>query len=173
VRPLRLHGAGGAGSLQRHRRGGGFAVGAASGGLRGGARARGGALSAAQSPAVAGRHADAEPLSAARGGRARRGAGHSAGRNRAIARIYRRHRNWHVVTLAAALEWLRAKSFRVYVVRGEALAPTHEVNRAKPVSPTIVALHNRTVENVARQLGLALHEATRDDEQVLLNAAVM
>ena len=97
----------------------------------------------------------------------------SADRNRAIARIYRRHRNWHVVTLAAALEWLRAKSFRVYVVRGEALAPTHEVNRAKPVSPTIVALHNRTVENVARQLGLALHEATRDDEQVLLNAAVM
>src|SRR5207244_9780420 len=94
-------------------------------------------------------------------------------RNRSIDRIYRRHRNWHVITLLAALEWLRAKSFRTYIVRGEALAPTHEVNKAKPVSPTIVALHNRTVETVARELGLALHEATRDDEQVLLNAGVM
>jgi hypothetical protein len=94
-------------------------------------------------------------------------------RNRSIAKIYRRHRNWHIVTLVAALEWLRAKSFRVYIVRGEALAPTHEVNKAKPVSPTIVALHNRTVENVTRELGLPLEPASRDDEQVLLNAMVM
>ena len=94
-------------------------------------------------------------------------------RNRAIAKIYRRYREWHVITLTAALAWLREKAFRVYVVRGEALAPTHEVNRAKPVSPTIVALHNRTVESVAGELGLALHAATRDDEQVLLNASVM
>ena len=94
-------------------------------------------------------------------------------RNRAIAKIFRRHRDWHVVTLTAALRWLREKSFRVYVVRGEALAPTHEVNPAKPVSPTIVALHDRTVERVAGELGLALHEASRDDEQVLLNASVM
>lgn len=94
-------------------------------------------------------------------------------RNRAIAKIYRRHRNWHIFTLIAALQWLRAKSFRVYVVRGEALAPTHEVNPAKPVSPTIVALHNRTVENVTRELGLALAPASRDDEQMLLNAEVM
>jgi len=94
-------------------------------------------------------------------------------RNRAIAKIYRRHRNWHIFTLIAALQWLRAKSFRVYIVRGEALAPTHEVNKAKPVSPTIVALHNRTVENVTRELGLALTPASRDDEQMLLNAEVM
>jgi len=94
-------------------------------------------------------------------------------RNRAISKIYRRHRDWHVITLAAAVQWLRAKSFRIYVVRGEALAPTHELNKAMPLSQTIVALHNRTVENVARTLGLSLHEATRDDEQVLLNAEVM
>jgi hypothetical protein len=94
-------------------------------------------------------------------------------RNRAIARIFRRHRDWHVITLTAALRWLRERSFRVYIVRGEALAPTHEVNRAKPVSPTIAALHDRTVENVARELGLALHGATHDDAQVLLNAEVM
>jgi hypothetical protein len=97
----------------------------------------------------------------------------SADRNRAIAKLYRRHRDWHVATLTAALQWLRAKSFRVYVLRGEALAPTHEVNRAKPLSPTIVALHNRTVDNAARALGVSLRDVTRDDEQVLLNANVM
>ena len=94
-------------------------------------------------------------------------------RNRAIAKVYRRHRNWHIVTLVAALDWLRAKSFRVFVVRGEALAATHEVNPAKPVSPAIVALHNRTVERVTGALGLDLQPVSRDDELVLLNSPVM
>ena len=94
-------------------------------------------------------------------------------RNRDIARIYRRHRNWHIVTLVAALQWLRSHSMKVYAVRGEALAATHEVNPEKPVSDTIVALHNRTVEHVTRGLGLTLTPATRDDELVLLNASVM
>ena len=94
-------------------------------------------------------------------------------RNRAIAKLYRRHRNWHIITLVAALDWLRAKSFRIFVVRGEALAATHEVNPAKPVSPAIVALHNRTVERVTAALGLDLHPATRDEEQILLNSSVM
>ena len=31
-------------------------------------------------------------------------------RNRAIAKVYRRHRNWHLVTLASALEWLAAQN---------------------------------------------------------------
>jgi len=94
-------------------------------------------------------------------------------RNRAIAKIYRRHRNWHIITLVAALQWMRSKSFRVFIVRGEALAPTHEVNKAKPVPPAIVALHNRTVASVAEGLGLALEPVSRDDEQVLLNSTVM
>ena len=97
----------------------------------------------------------------------------SGERNREIARVYRRHRNWHIVTLVAALQWLRNHAVKVYVVRGEALAATHEVNPEKPVSDTIVALHNRTVEHVTRGLGLALTPATRDDEVVLLNASVM
>lgn len=97
----------------------------------------------------------------------------SAGRNRDIARIYRRHRNWHIVTLVAALQWLRNHGVKVYVVRGEALAATHEVNPEKPVSDTIVSLHNRTVEHVTRGLGLPLAPATRDDDLVLLNASVM
>jgi hypothetical protein len=94
-------------------------------------------------------------------------------RNRDIAKLYRRHRNWHLVTLASAIGWLREKSFRTYVVRGEALPATHEVNAAKPVAPAIIALHDRTVRAVAAGLDLALHAAARDDEQLLLNSEVM
>jgi len=97
----------------------------------------------------------------------------SGERNRGIARVYRRHRNWHIVTLVAALQWLRNHGLKVYAVRGEALAATHEVNPEKPVSETIVTLHNRTVEHVTRGLGLPLTPATRDDELVLLNASAM
>jgi hypothetical protein len=94
-------------------------------------------------------------------------------RNREIVKIYRRHRNWHVVTLLAAIEWLRAKSFRVFILRGEALPATHEVNAAKPVTPAIIALHNRTVESVARSLDLTLTPATPDDGQLLAASTVM
>jgi hypothetical protein len=94
-------------------------------------------------------------------------------RNRAIAKVYRRHRNWHIITLVAAIDWLRSKGFRTYILRGEALAATHEVNRAKPVSAGIVALHNRTVENVTKGLELSLVPTTRDDELLLLDSTVM
>ncbi len=94
-------------------------------------------------------------------------------RNRNIAKIYRRHRNWHIITLVAALEWLRSRHFRVYILRGEALASTHEVNPAKPVSDAILKLHNRTVANVTAGLNMALTPASRDDEQLLLDSGVM
>jgi hypothetical protein len=97
----------------------------------------------------------------------------TADRNSEIARVYRRHRNWHVITLLAAIEWLRAKSFRVFIIRGEALPATHEVNTAKPVTPSIIALHNRTVSTVTRALDLDLFPATHDDEQLLINSTVM
>ncbi len=97
----------------------------------------------------------------------------SGDRNRAIARLYRRHRNWHVVTLVSALQWLRAKSFRVFIIKGEALAAAHEVNSGKPVSTTIVELHNRTVVKVLGGLEMELASATGDDEQVLVNSTVM
>ncbi len=97
----------------------------------------------------------------------------SGERNRAIAKIYRRHRNWHIITLVAALEWLRARKFRIYILRGEALAATHEVNPAKPVSDAIVKLHNRTVENVVSGLDLRLVPTTGDDEQLLLDNMLM
>lgn len=97
----------------------------------------------------------------------------SAERNRDIRNFHRRHRNWHLLTLAAALEWLRGQNCETFVLRGEALAPTHEVNPEKPVSETIVAHHNRTVEEVARTLGLTLTDATDSDGLTLLDSAVM
>ncbi len=97
----------------------------------------------------------------------------SADRNRAIAKVYRRHRDWHLLTLAAALEWLRGQNCAIYILRGEALAATHEVNPGKPVSQTIVTLHNRTVEQVAHTAGLELVDTNDDDGLLLLDSVVM
>ena len=94
-------------------------------------------------------------------------------RNRAIAKIYRRHRSWHLVTLAAALEWLRGQKAAVFILRGDALATTHEVNPAKPVSDMIVALHDRTVADVTRSLGITLTDPDDEDERTLLQSCVM
>jgi hypothetical protein len=94
-------------------------------------------------------------------------------RNRAIARMHRRHRNWHLITLTAALEWLVAQNATTYILRGQALAVTHEVNPAKPVSEAIAAFHDRTVEHVVNTLGGKLVEAGDSDELMLLESEVM
>ncbi len=94
-------------------------------------------------------------------------------RNRSISKVYRKHRNWHLVTLAAALEWLRQHDTATYILRGEALAITHEVNPVKPVSPMIARLHNRTVDEVARTLGIALLDPLLEDDNVLRESMVM
>jgi hypothetical protein len=95
------------------------------------------------------------------------------GRNREIAKVYRHHRNWHVVTLAAAIQWLRVQRATIYVLRGDILRLTHEVNPTKPLSAKIVGLHDRTVRAVAAALGVELLEATGEDELVLLDSCVM
>lgn len=95
-------------------------------------------------------------------------------RNRAIARLYRKHRNWHLATLAAALEWLgQQRDCAIYVLRGEALSIAHEVNPAKPVSATIAALHERTVRDVAAAAHRELRETTDDDGLILLDSCVL
>lgn len=94
-------------------------------------------------------------------------------RNREIAKLYRRHRNWHLLTLAAALQWLGQQTCATFILRGEALAATHEVNPEKAVSDTIVALHDRTVNAVTRALGLTLADVTSHDEFLLLESSVM
>jgi len=90
-------------------------------------------------------------------------------RNRTIVKVYRRHRDWHVTTLTMALNWLRAQSTETFILRGSALAVTHEMNPAKPMSDTIAALHDRTVEAT----GVALVDPTDQDELVLLDSEVM
>lgn len=94
-------------------------------------------------------------------------------RNREISKIYRRHRNWHLVTLACALNWARERKCATYILRGEALAATHEVNPAKTISEMIAQLHNRTLDQVTAALALTLAPATPDDTQMLLTAEVM
>jgi hypothetical protein len=94
-------------------------------------------------------------------------------RNRSIAKLYRRHRNWHLLTLVAALEWLSARGCAIYVLRGVGLAPTHEVNPEKPVSGSIVLHHDRTVARVAEAMGLSLEPVTDLDEVAILDSGVM
>ena len=97
----------------------------------------------------------------------------SGDRNRAISKVYRKHRNWHIVTLIAALRWLVDRNCRIFILRGSALATTHEVNPGNPMSETIVAHHDRTVEEVTRALEYSLSEISPDDEQLLLGSSVM
>lgn len=97
----------------------------------------------------------------------------SGDRNRAISKIYRKHRNWHLITLAAAFEWLRQHNTQTYILKGEALAITHEVNPDKPVSPMIASLHDRTVDEVTRILGIELAEPTVEDDAILRESMVM
>ncbi len=94
-------------------------------------------------------------------------------RNRAIAKIHRRHRNWHLVTLASALEWLFAQNAEVFILRGCALAITHEVNPETPISDTILDLHDRTVRRVADAFGVTLADPTDEDERTMLGSRVM
>jgi len=94
-------------------------------------------------------------------------------RNREIAKVYRKHRNWHIITLTAALEWLAHQKCQMFVLRGDALAIAHEVNPQKPVSPTIAAHHDRTVHAVTRALGLTIAVPTDLDELALLDSCVM
>ena len=94
-------------------------------------------------------------------------------RNREIAKLYRKHRNWHLLTLACAFDWLFARGAQTFILRGAALSATHEVNPAKPVSETISELHDRTVARVADVFGATLADPTDDDERTLLQSGVM
>ncbi len=94
-------------------------------------------------------------------------------RNRAAAPILRRHRNWHVASLTAALLWLRDRCTDIWILRGASLAVAHEVNPAEPVSETIAALHDRTVERVFETINLLLVEPGAADAAALLRTGLM
>ena len=94
-------------------------------------------------------------------------------RNRAIAKLYRKHRNWHLVTLLAAIRWFQSQQCAIYILRGSALATTHEVNPEKPVSDDISSFHDRTVQRVAEAAGLTLSEPLIEDDNILRESIVM
>lgn len=91
-------------------------------------------------------------------------------RNRPIAKIWRRNRNWHVATMVAAIHWLRKAGSDIFVLRGCALQATHEVNPREPVTEALVAMHDRTVAAVVGGLGGVLRDPT-PEEDVAVGAA--
>ncbi len=95
----------------------------------------------------------------------------SGNRNRGAARAWRRHRSWPVATAAAALIWLAGHDYRIYVLRGEALRATHEVDPLQPLSDAIAALHDRTFATAAAALGFSLEPPAGEDADVLLGLA--
>lgn len=82
----------------------------------------------------------------------------SAARNREAGAAYRRYRSWPLATAIAALDWLRLRDYRVFVLRGAALRAAHEVDPARPLGPEIERLHEVTLERAAAALGLRLAE---------------
>ena len=94
-------------------------------------------------------------------------------RNRAIAKIWRRNRNWHVATMVAAIHWLQKAGSDIYVLRGCALQATHEVNPREPVTEALVAMHDRTVAAVVGGLGGILRDPTPEEEVAVGAASLM
>lgn len=94
-------------------------------------------------------------------------------RNRKIAKVFRRHRNWHIATLAAAILWLRSAKTATFVLKGDALAATHEVNQREPVTKAVIDLHDRTVARVVKGLGLGLREVTTDEAAGIRDSGLM
>jgi hypothetical protein len=97
----------------------------------------------------------------------------SAERNEELRGIWRRLRNWHVATLAAAVQWAWKDAILIYAVAGRALAATHEVNPEEPLTDTVAAAHDRTIERVVGASGGVIRTATPAEIDSLLEAEVM
>lgn len=91
----------------------------------------------------------------------------NADRNPAARAPFRRHRNWHLAVSIGAFAWLFENRLEVFALRGRSLAATHEVNAAKPVTPEIESMHDRTVEAAAAALGRRLVDVADVPEDLL------
>jgi hypothetical protein len=94
-------------------------------------------------------------------------------RNQAISKLWRRHRNWHVATLTAAILWSLRQDLRLFILRGSALSAAHEVNTAKPVTDDIMRFHDRTVETVVDSIGGELVPLSAEDESFVGRSSLM
>lgn len=97
----------------------------------------------------------------------------SGGRNATIGRVYRRHRNWHVTTMVAAIDWLAQREAVIYVLRGAALRSTHQVNPEAVLSTEIQQLHERTVARVARGMGYELVDPSEAEGRGIADASLL
>lgn len=97
----------------------------------------------------------------------------SEGRNAIIAKQFRRHRNWHVATLTAAIEWLTQRDAAIFILRGAALPATHQVNPNALLSETIQDLHDRTVARVAAALGRELLDPSEAEGKGIADSALL
>jgi hypothetical protein len=96
-----------------------------------------------------------------------------ADRNQEIGHVWRKHRNWHRLTLACAIWWLQRQETAMYILRGDALRVTHEADSSRPLSPEIAALHDRTIQSVAAALQVELVPSDAAMERDLLQSTVM
>jgi hypothetical protein len=94
----------------------------------------------------------------------------SGERNSSIGEFFRRHRNWHVTTMIAALEWLKDRDARLFVLRREALAATYHVDPDTIFSEEVQSHYETTVDRVVQHLGLALDEASEDEGTEILES---
>ena len=97
----------------------------------------------------------------------------SSTRNHKLAKTWRRNRNWHLATLTAAIHWYFNLHVRIFILRGQALQATHEVNPREPMTETVPALHDRTVQRVVAGLGAMLEPPTAEDATALCASRLM
>jgi hypothetical protein len=96
----------------------------------------------------------------------------SADRNQAANKVFRKHRNWHLITAIASFAWLEQAGYRTFVLKGSALALAHEVNADKPLTPEIESAHDRTVEKALGALGMRGESCAGDPDGDVLRELV-
>lgn len=95
------------------------------------------------------------------------------GRNAAISKQFRRHRNWHVATMITAIQWLTQRDATIFVLRGAALPAMHQVNPDAVLSETIQDLHERTVGRVAASLGRELLDPSEAEGKGIADSTLL
>ncbi|MDX1582576.1 MAG: hypothetical protein R3338_03165 [Thermoanaerobaculia bacterium] len=95
------------------------------------------------------------------------------GRNAAISKQFRRHRNWHVATMITAIEWLTQRDAMIYVLRGDALPAMHQVNPNAVLSETIQKLHEKTARRVAESLGRELLDPSEAEGKGIADSTLL
>ncbi|MBW3565918.1 MAG: hypothetical protein KY459_14495 [Acidobacteria bacterium] len=90
------------------------------------------------------------------------------GRNAGISKVWRSLREWHLITLVSALQWLTDRKTEVYFVAADALAITHQVNPKAVLSETIAGHYQRTVDRALAAFDSRLEAASETEVRRLV-----